>query len=53
VPLGDDKFSAIELTFFRIKFDRNEAGKVIGIIGIYDDGHTDYTPRDGVQAATN
>lgn len=44
-PISEDTFMLMEIEYFRIKFDRDAGGKVIGITGIYDDGHTDNTPR--------
>ncbi|MCB0720921.1 MAG: hypothetical protein KDC42_01350 [Ignavibacteriae bacterium] len=45
-PLSEDTFMFKEIEYFRIKFDKDSNGNVTGIIGIYDDGHTDNTPKD-------
>lgn len=47
IPLGDDWFKLKGLDYFRILFDRDSSGKVTGLIGVYDDGSRDPTPRTG------
>jgi retinol-binding protein 3 len=45
-PMGNDMFLLKDLDYFRIKFNRNEAGEVIEIIGMYDNGRTDSNKRN-------
>lgn len=45
-PISEDTFMLMDMPYFRIKFDKDANGKVIGITGIYDDGHTDNTSKD-------
>jgi hypothetical protein len=47
IPLGDDWFKVEGLDYFRIAFSRDSSGKVNGLIGVYDDGSEDPTPRTG------
>ena len=45
-PMGKaDYFHVGELDFFRIQFERNSAGAVIGLVGHYNDGRTDQNTR--------
>jgi hypothetical protein len=45
VPLGDDLFKLEDLTYFRLQFERNDDGHVNLVIGLYDDGQKDPSPR--------
>ena len=45
-PMGDDLFRVGDLDYFRLTFERNNSGKVIKIIGLYDNGQTDEHERD-------
>jgi hypothetical protein len=45
-PMGEDLFRVGDLDFFRIRFQRNKAGKGVKIIGLYDDGSSDEHERD-------
>ena len=45
-PISEDTFMLMDIPYFRIKFDRDASGNVTGITGIYDDGHTDNTPKN-------
>lgn len=45
-PLGDNLFRVGDLDYFRISFERDAKGKVVRIVGHYDDGHTDANERD-------
>jgi hypothetical protein len=44
-PMGDDTFMVEGLDYFRIKFNKDAAGKVIEFVGMYDNGTTDSNPR--------
>ncbi len=44
-PIADDTFMLMEVDYFRVKFDRDAAGNITGITGIYDNGNTDSTPK--------
>lgn len=41
VPMGNDAFIVENLDYFRIKFNKDNSGKVVEIIGMYDNGDTD------------
>jgi len=43
--MSDDTFMFNDIEYFRIKFERDSAGNITGITGIYDDGHTDSSPK--------
>jgi len=45
-PMTDDTFYFEDLPYFRLQFTTDEAGRVTGVTGLYDDGHTDANPRD-------
>ena len=38
IPLGDDWFKLDDLDYFRLHFMKNKNGKVIELVGVYDDG---------------
>jgi hypothetical protein len=44
IPMGDDSFMIKELDYFRLKFNR-AAGKVVELVGMYDNGETDAHPK--------
>ncbi len=44
-PVADDTFMLMEVDYFRVKFDRDAAGNITGITGVYDNGNTDNSPR--------
>jgi hypothetical protein len=44
-PISNDTFSLDELNSFRLKFVTNQNGAVTEVVGQYDDGHTDASPR--------
>lgn len=44
-PLTESVFAVESVPTFRIRFERDAAGAVIGIVGLYSDGRTDETPR--------
>jgi hypothetical protein len=46
-PMGEDLFRVGDLDYFRLRFDRDGAGKVVRIIGLYEGGRTDEHERDG------
>ncbi|MFH0778334.1 MAG: S41 family peptidase [Candidatus Eisenbacteria bacterium] len=41
VPMGKDLFGAEEAAYFRLRFTRDEAGRIDGVIGMYDNGRQD------------
>jgi hypothetical protein len=45
LPIGDDYFMLEGLDYFRIRFERDESGRVVELIGIYDDGTEDRSRR--------
>jgi retinol-binding protein 3 len=44
-PMSDDTFMFRDIQYFRVKFEKDDSGKVTGLTGIYDDGHTDKSKR--------
>jgi len=44
-PLSDVLFQPEGLDYFRIRFTRNSDGRVTELVGIYNDGRTDPSPR--------
>lgn len=41
IPITRDTFGFKELESFRIKFEKDSNGSIIGLTGLYSDGHTD------------
>lgn len=46
IPMGEDTFAVQGLDYFRIKFNRDESGNVIELVGMYDNGTTDSSMRN-------
>lgn len=45
-PLGNDTFQAASLAWFRVRFERDDRGKVDRIVGLYQNGRMDENPRN-------
>lgn len=45
IPMADDMFRISELSYFRIKFNKDSDGNITEFIGLYDDGHNDKSVR--------
>ena len=45
-PMGDDLFRVGPLDYFRLTFERDEDGRIVRIVGLYDTGSTDAHERD-------
>ena len=45
IPMGDDRFMVETLDYFRLQFHRDSSGKVIELVGQYDNGDTDVNVR--------
>ncbi|MBU8934775.1 MAG: S41 family peptidase [candidate division Zixibacteria bacterium] len=45
-PMTEDTFWFEKLDYFRMKFIRDEAGQVVEVNGLYDNGRVDRNPRD-------
>ena len=46
-PMGADLFCVGDLSWFRLSFGRDDAGRIVKVVGHYDSGRTDENPRDG------
>ena len=46
-PMGDGVFRVGELDYFRLTFEKDDSGKVVRIVGNYDNGRTDGNDRSG------
>jgi len=46
-PMGKDLFRIHELDYFRVAFARDAGGRVVRLVGRYDDGRTDENERTG------
>ena len=44
--MGEDLFRVGDLDYFRLSFERDEKGKVVGLIGLYSTGRRDGNKRD-------
>jgi hypothetical protein len=45
VPMSQDTFIFDDLRYFRLKFVSDSTGRVTEVVGVYNDGHTDSSPR--------
>jgi hypothetical protein len=45
-PLGEDRFLVGDLDYFRLAFERDDRGRIVRIVGMYDSGRTDSNDRD-------
>jgi retinol-binding protein 3 len=45
-PMGIDLFRVGDLDYFRLRFDRDAAGKITGLCGIYSDGREEPNARE-------
>ena len=45
VPMSQDTFIFDELRYFRLKFNSDATGRITEVIGIYNDGRSDSSPR--------
>ncbi len=46
IPMGEDTFRLEGLDYFRIKFNKDSSGKVVELVGRYDNGETDSNKRN-------
>ena len=46
MPMSEDLFGFEDIPYFRARFERDEAGKVIKFVGVYDNGRTDENMKD-------
>ena len=46
IPMGDDRFMIADLDYFRIQFERDDSGKVVRLVGLYESGRSDANERD-------
>jgi hypothetical protein len=47
VPMASDLFSLDGVPYFRVRFERDASGKVVRLIGLYDDGRAEPMERSG------
>jgi retinol-binding protein 3 len=45
IPVGGDAFLVGELDSFRLRFERDAAGRVVRLVGLYDDGREEPSER--------
>lgn len=46
IAMSEDTFVMGDITYFKLQFVRDDSGKVDKIVGHYQGGHTDESPRD-------
>jgi len=46
IPMGEDTFMLEGLDYFRLKFNKDEAGNAVELVGMYDNGETDSHKRE-------
>jgi hypothetical protein len=49
IPMGNDLFGLDGLDYFRVQFERDDSGRVVKIVGLYDNGHRDTHARSEEQ----
>lgn len=47
IPMNDNIFVFEELDFFRLAVMKDSSGQITHLEGLYSDGHTDTSPKDG------
>ncbi len=45
IPMGRDKFAIDGMDNFRIRFERDNEGTIVNLVGMYEEGREDSTPR--------
>jgi hypothetical protein len=45
-PMEKDLFRVGDLEYFRLKFERDESGRIRRVVGLYDNGRTDFNDRE-------
>jgi len=45
IPISKDKFVLAEIDNFRIRFERDNNGKIISLTGLYEEGREDNSPK--------
>jgi hypothetical protein len=45
VAMGEDRFWIPELDFFRVRFERDDSGAIVTLVGLYDNGREDSNAR--------
>lgn len=45
-PMARDLFRVGDLDYFRLRFERDASGAIVGVTGLYDDGREEPSPRD-------
>ncbi|MBK6733546.1 MAG: S41 family peptidase [bacterium] len=46
IPVAEGTFRLAEIDYFRIRFERDDRGRVIRLVGMYSDGRTDTSERE-------
>ncbi len=46
IPMGNDTFRLAETENFRMRFERDDRGRVVRLVGMYADGRTDVNERE-------
>ena len=44
-PMAKDLFRVADLDYFRVQFDRDAAGRIVSLSGLYDDGRVEPNPK--------
>ncbi|HMS34407.1 MAG TPA: hypothetical protein PKC91_09990, partial [Ignavibacteria bacterium] len=44
-PMSEDTFMIKDISYFRVRFDKDQTGKVTGLTGLYDDGKSDRSEK--------
>jgi retinol-binding protein 3 len=45
IPMGGDRFALADDDHFRIRFERDAGGRVVTLVGLYEDGREEPSPR--------
>jgi hypothetical protein len=47
IPISDTLFCFGEIDYFRLRIETDDEGNPVALIGLYNNGYTDRSPRDG------
>jgi hypothetical protein len=45
IPMSENTFIFKDIDYFRLRVDADDNGNIVSVTGLYDDGHTDVSPK--------
>lgn len=46
IPMSENTFAFKDIDYFRLRLDADDIGNIVSVTGLYDDGHTDVSPKN-------